>query len=98
MGCKHMQQTEIMWKHKDVWLANAKGGNKQGTYCVTVDSIPSSVIHYDLYSRAQPRGRFGRKSLPKLVHFSLLWAEGEVSMYRTYREIQNLDQNFSLKS
>ena len=48
--------------------------------------------------RAQPRGRFGRNSLPKLADFSLFWAEGEVKMYRTYREIQNLDQNFSLKS
>ena len=28
---------------------------------------------------------------------SLSWAEGEVKMYRMYREIQNLDQNFSLK-
>ena len=29
-------------------------------------------------ARAQPRGRFGRKSLPYLSHFSLSWAEGEV--------------------
>ena len=29
---------------------------------------------------------------------SLLWAEGQVKMYRTYKEIQNSDQNFSLKS
>ena len=29
---------------------------------------------------------------------SLSWAEGEVKMYRIYKEIQNLDQNFSLKS
>ena len=48
--------------------------------------------------RGHPRGRFGRKSLPKLADFSLSWAEGEVKMYRMYREIQNLDQNFSLKS
>ena len=45
--------------------------------------------------KAQPRGQFGRNSLPKLADFSLCWAEGEVKMYRTYREIQNLDQNFS---
>ena len=48
--------------------------------------------------RGHPRGRFGRKSLPKLADFSLSWAEGEVKMYRMYREIQNLDQNFSPKS
>ena len=29
---------------------------------------------------------------------SLYWAVGEVKMYRMYKEIQNLDQNFSLKS
>ena len=49
-------------------------------------------------ARGHPRGRFGRKSLPKLADFSLSWAEGEVKMYRIYREILNLDQNFSLKS
>ena len=49
-------------------------------------------------NRGHPRGRFGRKSLPKLADFSLSWVEGEVKMYRMYREIQNLDQNFSLKS
>ena len=49
-------------------------------------------------SRAQPRERFGRNSLPKLADFSLFWAEGEVKRYRTDREIQNLHQNFSLKS
>ena len=48
--------------------------------------------------RGHPRGRLGRKSLPKLDDFSLSWAEGEVKMYRMYREIQNLDRNFSLKS
>ena len=42
--------------------------------------------------RGHPRGWFGRKSLPKLADFSLSWAEGEVKMYRMYREIQNLDQ------
>ena len=47
--------------------------------------------------RGHPRGWFGRKSLPKLADFSLSWAEGEKKMYRMYREIQNLDQNF-LKS
>ena len=51
-----------------------------------------------LRSRGHPRGRFGRKSLPNLADFSLSWAGGEVKMYRMYREIQNLDQNFSLKS
>ena len=49
-------------------------------------------------SRAQPRVRFGRNSLPKLADFSLFCTEREVKMFRTYREIQNLDQNFSLKS
>ena len=34
--------------------------------------------------RTQPRWRYGRKSLPKLDHFSLLWAEGEDKMYRIY--------------
>ena len=48
--------------------------------------------------RGHPRGRFRRKSLPKLADFSQSWAEGEVKMYRMYREIQNFDQNFSLKS
>ena len=37
-------------------------------------------------SRAQAWGWFGR-SLPDLAHFSLVWAVGEVWMYRTYREI-----------
>ena len=54
--------------------------------------------NYESVCKAQPRGRFGRNILPKLADFSLCWAEGEVKMYRTYREIQNLDQNFSLKS
>ena len=59
-----------------------------------------------LKARGHPRGRFGRKSLPKLADFSLAWAEGEVKMYIMYREIQNLaktspwnpelGQNFSL--
>ena len=49
-------------------------------------------------SRGHPRGRFERKSLLRLADFSLSWAEGKVKMYRMYREIQNLDQNFSLKS
>ena len=48
--------------------------------------------------RGHPRGWFGRKSLPMLADFSLSWAEGEVKMYRMYSEVQNLDQNFSLKS
>ena len=48
--------------------------------------------------RGHPTGRFGRKSLPKLTDFSLNWPEGEVKMNRMYREIQNLNQNFSLKS
>ena len=52
----------------------------QGTHC--------------LY-RAQPRGQSGINSPHKLADFSLFWAEGEVKMYRTYREIQILDQNFS---
>ena len=43
--------------------------------------------------RDHPRGRFGRKSLPKLADLSLSWTEGEMEMYRYYREIQNLDQN-----
>ena len=47
----------------------------------------------DLEIRGHSRGRFGRKCLPKLADFSLSWAEGEVKMYRMYREIQNLDQN-----
>ena len=75
-------------------------------YCVRLNYIVQILIlqHFwgvrmfsDFNSDSQPRGRFGRKSLPELVHFSLLWVEGEVSMYRTYREIQNLYQNFSLK-
>ena len=42
-------------------------------------------------------GNLGEKvSLSWLT--SLSWAEGEVKMYRIYREIQKLDQNFSLKS
>ena len=50
--------------------------------------------------RGNPRGQLGRKSLLKLADFSLSWAEGEVKMYRIYtcRKIQDLDQNFSLKS
>ena len=41
-------------------------------------------------------GNLGEKvSLSWLT--SLSWAEGEVKMYRMYREIQNLDQKFSLK-
>ena len=43
-------------------------------------------------------GDLGEKGLSKLADFSLSWAEGEVKMYRMYREMQNLDQNFSLKS
>ena len=50
-----------------------------------------------LTPKGHPRGRFGRKSLPKLADFFLSWAEGEVKMYRMNREIQNSDQNFSLK-
>ena len=46
----------------------------------------------------QPTGWFRRKSLPKLADFSLSGAKGEILMYRTYRKIQNLDQNFSPKS
>ena len=43
------------------------------------------------------KGDLGEKvSLSWLT--SISWAEGEVKMYRMYREIQNLDQNFSLKS
>ena len=42
-------------------------------------------------------GDLGEKSLPKLADFSLSWAVREVKMYRMFREIQNLDQNFSLK-
>ena len=57
-----------------------------------------SGMIWKLPYRGHPRGQFGRKSLPKLADFSLSWAEGEVKMYRMYREIQNLDQNFSLKS
>ena len=60
-----------------------------------IDWLIDSLIHS--YIKAQPRGQFGRNSLPKLGDFSLFWAEGEVKMYRTYWEIQNLDQNFSLK-
>ena len=37
--------------------------------------------------KALPRGQFWRKSVPKLIQFSLCWAEGEVEMYRIYREI-----------
>ena len=36
------------------------------------------------------------KSLPHLAHFSIFCAEGEVKMYRTYREILNYAQNISL--
>ena len=56
------------------------------------------VLTFHANCRVHPWGRFGRKSLPKLADFSLSWAEGEVKMYRMYRKIQNLDQNFSLKS
>ena len=52
-------------------------------------------VFRNLRPKAQPRGRFGRKSLPNLAHFSLFWADGEVKVYRTYRETNNLDQNFS---
>ena len=38
-------------------------------------------------NRAQPREQFGRKSLLKLANFSLIWSEGEVEMYRIYKEI-----------
>ena len=61
-----------------------------------VTSIASDKTLFS--TRGHPRGRFGRKSLPKLADISLSWAEGEVKMYRKYREIQNLGQNFSLKS
>ena len=44
------------------------------------------------------QGDLEKKSLPKLADFSLSSAEGEVKMYSMYREIQNLDQNFFLKS
>ena len=43
-------------------------------------------------------GDLGEKSLCNLAHFSLFCTEGEVKMYRTYREIQNLEQNFSLNA
>ena len=56
-----------------------------------------SFCLWDCICRGHPRGRFGRKSLPKLTDFSLSRAEGEVKMYRIYRDIQNLDQNFFLK-
>ena len=48
--------------------------------------------------RGHPRGQFGGRSLPMLADFLLSWAEREVKMYRMYRVVQNLDQNFSLKS
>ena len=36
-------------------------------------------------------GDLGEKSLPKLADFFLFKAQGEVKMYRIYREIQKLD-------
>ena len=47
--------------------------------------------------RAQPRRRFGRKSLPKLADFSYFEQREKLKCKRRYREIQFLDQNFSLK-
>ena len=61
-------------------------------------SFSLSIHSICAHGTAHPRRWFGRNSLPKLADFSLFWAEGEVKMYRTYRKIQNLDQNFSLKS
>ena len=52
-----------------------------------------SIQRISQLERGHPRLWFGRKSLPKLADFSLSWAEGEVKMFRLYREIQNLDQN-----
>ena len=37
-------------------------------FAVSIFQFQSEILIY----RAQPRGRFGRKGLPKLVHFSLL--------------------------
>ena len=68
-----------------------KTSNKMKTF----SNLPT-LFNVSMHYRAQPSRRFGRNSLPKLADFSLFWAEGEVKMYRTYREIQNLDQNFSL--
>ena len=49
-------------------------------------------------SRAQPRERFGRKSLSKLADLPILSWGRSLNVKNIYREIQNLDQNFSLKS
>ena len=68
--------------------------------------LPKAPL-FQNFNRGHPRWRFGRKSLPKLADFSLSWAEGEVKIYRMYREIQNflpkllpeipkLAENFSL--
>ena len=59
------------------------------------------IFNIKYFNRGHPRGWFGNKSFPKLADFSLSWAEGEEKMYRIYRvcrEVQSLDQNFSLKS
>ena len=65
-------------------------------------SFPSSYPNFfnSAYKRTSGvilQGNLGEKvSLSWLT--SLSWAEGEVKMDRMYREILNLDQNFSLKS
>ena len=86
---KFASQNKIMKANKSIWLRPVLLG------WVTVNT--KKVVFRKASNRAQPRGRFGRNSLPKLADFSLFSAEGEVKMYRTCRQIQNLDQNFSLK-
>ena len=77
---------------KQIWPCPKKG---QGQPKVI---IWTNFVGPKFPTRAQPRGRFGRKSLPELADFSLFWAGREAEMYRTYWETQNLDQNVSLKS
>ena len=52
---------------------------------------------YIIILRGHPGGRHGRSYLPKLSHFSLFQAQGEVVLHRIYRKNIAKDYHFSSK-
>ena len=64
-----------------------------------VQFICLTSFHYWLMkdNRGRPGGRRGRSYLPKLSHFSLFQAQGEVVLHRIYRKNIPKDYRFSSK-